>query len=148
LAAPFGGSDVAAQMYFLSQGLVGPPRCLIIDGGVKRSQHLFAAFGGRMRHGKYLTIGAIVMVALAAQAIAAPKRTAPKKPPPIPETTDPAQLPPITTFIIYDVGTLWMTGKKAADMIYRVGTLRMDGRGGASTIYSVGTLSMTGKFEH
>ena len=147
-------------MYFLPQGLVGSLWCFIIEDGVERAQLLFAAFGGRMRSEKYLTIGVIALAALATlvivasvivtQAIAAPKRAAPKKPPappPILETTDPTQLPLISTFIIYDVGTLRMTGKKTADMIYRVGTLQMNGRGAASTIYNVGTLSMTGKLE-
>ena len=113
-----------------------------------------------MRPGKYLIIGVIALASLAmlaivaqvidTQAIAAPKRTVPKKPPsqsPVPETTDPTQMPLISTFIIYDVGTLRMTGKKAADMTYNVGTLRLNGRGAASTIHSVGTLTMTGKLE-
>jgi hypothetical protein len=153
------GAGVAAQLYLLPQGLVGSLRCLIINNDVEGSQLLFATFGGRMRHGKYLTIGVIVLAAFAAQAIvaqaivtqaiAAPKRATAKKPPPppVPETIDPAQLPFMSTFIDYDVGTLRMTGKKATDMTYSVGTLQLNGRAGAATIYNVGTLSMTGKLE-
>ena len=145
-------ANVAARMYLLPQGLVGCSRCFIVNGEVERSQLLFAAFGGRMRHGKYLNAGVIALAAFAAhaivaQAVAAPKRSAPKKLPPAAVITDPTQLPMLTTFIIFDVGTLRMTGKKATDMTYSVGTLRLNGRGGASTIYNVGTLSMTGKLE-
>jgi hypothetical protein len=145
------GAGVVAQLYLLPQGLVGSLRCLIINNDVEGSQLLFATFGGRMRHGKYLTIGVIVLAAfvaqaIVAQAVAAPKRPPPKKPP-VPETTDPTQLPLMSTFINYDVGTLRMTGKKATDMTYSVGTLQLNGRAGAATIYNVGTLSMTGKLE-
>lgn len=102
-----------------------------------------------MRHGNYLNVGVMVLAAFAVQAIfaqasAAPKR---KKLPPAATITDPTKLPMLTTFIIFDVGPLRMTGKKATDMTYRVGKLQMSGRGGASTIYNVGTLSMTGKLE-
>ena len=159
-------------MYFLPRGLVGSPRCFILDDGTERSQLLFAAIGGRMRPRKYLLIGVIVLAALAvpfimlqgtvapgfvsqaiiSQANAAPKRAKPKKPqppppPPAPEVTDPELLPPVSTFMTYDIGTLRMTGKKAADMTYSVGMLRLIGRGAASTIFNVGTLSMTGKKE-
>ena len=97
-----------------------------------------------MRHGKYLTIGVMVLAALAAQAVAAHKRNAPKKPPPIPEAIDPALLPSVTTFITYDVGTLRMTGKTTADTTFSVGTLRLTARNASSTIYSVGTLKLIG----
>lgn len=105
-----------------------------------------------MRHGKYLNVGVIALAAFTAQAIfaqagAAPKRSAPKKLPPAATVTDPTKLPMLSTFIIFDIGTLRMTGKKATDMTYRVGKLQMSGRGGASTIYNVGTLSMIGKLE-
>jgi hypothetical protein len=152
-------------MYLLPQGLVGSLRCFILHDSAECSQPLCASIGGRMRHGNYLWIGVIVLAALAAldivaqgivtqslvtQANAAPKGAKPKKPlppPPPAEVTDPELLPPISTFMTYDIGTLRMTGKKAADMTYSVGTLRMNGRGAASTIFNVGTLSMTGKKE-
>jgi hypothetical protein len=97
-----------------------------------------------MRHGKYLPICAIVLAAFTAQAIAAPKRSALKKPPPKPEAAEPALLPSVSTFITYDVGTLRMTGKTTVDATYTIGTLRLTGRTSVSTIHSVGTLKLIG----
>lgn len=100
-----------------------------------------------MKRGTCLTIGVIAFSVLAAQATGAPKRPAAKKPPPKQEVTDPALLPPMSTFITYDVGTLKMTGKTAADVIYSVGPLTFIGGATRPASYSVGTLSMTGKHE-
>jgi hypothetical protein len=97
-----------------------------------------------MRHGRHLAIGVIVFAMLAAQAIAAPRRPAAKKPPPKLEAAEPALLPSVSTFITYDVGTLRMTGKTTADATYNIGTLRLTGRTSVSTIYSVGTLKLIG----
>src|ERR1700680_2601393 len=86
-----------------AEGIVGRAGCHIINSDVRRLQLLEAR---EMRRGNYLPIGAIVLAALTAQAIAAPKRPAPKKP----AATAPSPLESGTSFIIYDVGTLRMTG--------------------------------------
>ena len=98
-----------------------------------------------MRHGKYPAIGAIVLAALTAQAIAAPKRL--KHLPPKPLAGEPSPLPFVSTFITYDVGTLRMTGKTAADTTYTIGTLKLIGAAAAPVTFNVGTLSMTGKLK-
>jgi hypothetical protein len=108
-------------------------------------QPWFAGFGGRMKRIGQFGVLVMVLALAAGQAFAAPKRPAAKKPPPKPAATE-TETSLKTTFAIYDIGTLRMTGKTARDATYIVGKLELTGRA-AATIFSVGPLSMTGKHE-
>jgi hypothetical protein len=137
--------NLAAAQSASFGGIVGFVHWLIIGGCVLCSQLLFAASGGRMRHGKSWSIVVLLVTALAADAFAAPKRA--KKPQPKPSPTNLLLIPSQSTFVTYEVGTLRLTGKSSKDTTYSIGTLRLLGRSHASTVFNVGTLSMTGRSE-
>jgi hypothetical protein len=91
---------------------------------------------------------AVVALALsAAQGVAAPKKGTAKNPAPKPAAVAPADWAYVSSFMSYDVGTLQMVGKTAADRTYSVGPLQMTGRSIGATVYSIGTLSLTGRQE-
>ena len=92
-----------------------------------------------------ICISILALALLVAQGLAAPK--AAKKAAPKPEATTSADPTYVSSFMSYDVGTLQMTGKTAADTTYPIGILQMSGRSIGSTTYGIGTLSMTGRQE-
>ena len=98
-----------------------------------------------MKRVRRIFVGIVALAFFAAQGFAAPKAT--RKVAPKPEATTPADPAYVSSFMSYDVGTLQMTGKTAADTTYAIGLLQMTGRSAVPTIYSIGTLSMTGRQE-
>jgi len=103
---------------------------------------LFGVSAREMKRIQKILSGFLVLALAAAQASAAPKKSAVKKPAAF--ALDSAF---VSSFMSYEVGTLQMTGKTAADTTYSIGTLQLTGRAIGSTSYSIGTLSMTGKQE-
>ena len=96
-----------------------------------------------MKRIQQILSGILVLALATAQASAAPKKSAVKKP----AAAFALDSAFVSSFMSYEVGTLQMTGKTAADTTFSIGTLQLTGRAIGSTSYSIGTLSMTGKQE-
>jgi hypothetical protein len=99
----------------------------------RKAHHIIATMTG---------VATVLAVAAAAAAPVSKKKPTAKKPAPKSQAVAPSTLPHISSFMIYDIGTLRMTGKTVADYTFSVGPLQLTGRG--PTTYSIGTLSMTG----
>ncbi len=130
-------------------GAAGIGRGLPVSYTVQQRATLGALFGVSARGMKRIQQifnGVLVLALAATQVSAAPKKSAVRKPAPQPAAfaLDSAF---VSSFMSYEVGTLQMTGKTAADTTYSIGTLQLTGRAIGAATYSIGTLSMTGKQE-